>query len=67
MKKLILFAILPTIGIYASSTWTCYRYVDGSPTGGFVKVTADSKQEATQKAIEKYKKLGYRFDSVNCK
>jgi len=69
MKKFLL--VVGVIGVtnllMASSTWTCYRYLSGEPTGGFVKISADSKQEAEQKAYDKYKELGYNFDSVNCK
>ena len=50
-----------------ADTQTCYRYVDGSPTGGFVKVQASTKQEAEQKSLEKYKKLGYKVDYTKCK
>ena len=68
MKKVaILISIVTLISLNASMTWTCYRYVDGGPTGGFVKVSANSKSEAVKKALEKYKKLGYRFDYVKCK
>jgi len=49
-----------------ADTWTCYRYVDGSPTGGFVKVQASSKQEAEQKSLKKYKKLGFKVDYTKC-
>ena len=65
MKKILV--LVAAFGFLNASTWTCYRYVNGSPTGGFVKVSASSKQEAQQKAYEKYKKLGYKFDSINCK
>jgi len=44
------------------------RYVDGEPTGGYVKVYADSKYEAEKKALKKYRDdLGYRTDYVKCK
>jgi len=68
MRKLMLGVLIAGFGFAnASMSWTCYRLVNGEPTGGFVKVMADTKQEATKKAIEKYKKLGYNFDGVNCK
>jgi hypothetical protein len=69
MKKILIFSILLFAGGFAQaeSKWTCYRYVDGKPTGGTVSVYASSKEEATRKALEKYKKLGYRIDSVNCR
>jgi len=61
--------LMVAFGQYAQAEmkWTCYRYVDGQPTGGTVTVYADSKSEATEKALKKYEKLGYRTDSVNCK
>jgi len=70
MKKLVILGAASIImGTFAnaSSAWTCYRYVDGGPTGGFVKVYANSEEEATKKATKKYEKLGYRFDYVKCK
>ena len=68
MKKLMLGVLFVGFSFAnASMSWTCYRLVSKEPTGGFVKVTADTKQEATKKAIEKYKKLRYNFDGVNCK
>ena len=68
MKKIIL--TLSTLAVFSSltaSTWTCYRYVNGQPTGGFVKVSADTKEEAEKKAFDKYKELGYNLDYVKCK
>ena len=66
MTKIIIGSML--LGsLLLADTWTCYRYVDGSPTGGFVKVQASSKQEAEQKSLEKYKKLAYRVDYTKCK
>ncbi|WP_230656342.1 hypothetical protein [Psychrobacter sp. I-STPA10] len=50
----------------ASYSYECSRYVDGSPTGGHVKVVADSKSEAEQKAMQKYKELKLRTDYVKC-
>jgi len=70
MKKVMLLVgamLLVSTFAQAESKWTCYRYVGGEPTGGVVYVYASSKSEATQKALEKYKKLGYRVDSVNCR
>ena len=68
-KRLMLLTALIFGGTFAQaeSKWTCYRYVGGEPTGGSVYVYASSKDEATRKALEKYKKLGYRVDSVNCR
>jgi hypothetical protein len=66
MKKIILVLTVLSSFTFAAE-WVCYRYVAGKPTGGFIKVTAETKQEANKKALEKYKKLGYKIDSVNCK
>ncbi len=68
MKKSIFVMLILATALMASAKWTCYRYVDGKPTGGVVYVYADSKSEATQKALKKYRdELHYRVDSVNCK
>jgi len=69
MKKTFILSALLFAGTFAhaESKWTCYRYVGGEPTGGVVYVYASNKEEATRKALEKYKQLGYRVDSVNCK
>ncbi len=68
MKKIVLGVLVLGGMLMASSKWTCYRYVNGSPTGGVVYVYANSKAEATKKALDKYiNKLHYRVDSVNCK
>jgi hypothetical protein len=66
MKKIILAGVVFSTFSFATE-WVCYRYVNGEPTGGFIKVTAQSKQEAHKKAMTKYKDLGYKIDSVNCK
>ena len=68
MKKLLLIAALSLFAStsYAESTWTCYRYVDGKPTGTWVKVKASSKSEADRKAYSKMKDLGGRIDYANC-
>lgn len=50
---------------YASS-YECYRYVNGHPTGTWIKVQADSKSEAEAKAYARFKELGGQVDSVNC-
>lgn len=49
-----------------ADTFKCYRYVDGSPTGGYIKVEADSKSEASEKALQEYKDMGKRVDYVEC-
>jgi len=52
----------------AAQTYTCYRYVDGKPAGGHLKISASSKEEATRTALDRYRnKLKKRVDSVNCK
>ena len=68
MKKIILALAIFATSLIASTKWTCYRYVDGKPTGGVVYVYANSKDEATKKALYKYRKeLKYRVDYVDCK
>ncbi len=69
MKKLL--AVLPLAFVlnspaHATMTYECYAYVDGEPTGGFVKVSADSKSEAEIKAMKKYKEIKVKADYVNC-
>lgn len=49
-----------------AGTYTCYNYVGGKPTGGHVKVEADSEYEAAQKAAHEYEKMGKRSDYVKC-
>ena len=66
MKRVILAGIVLSTFSFATE-WVCYRYVDGKPTGSFIKVTAKSKQEANDKAMVKYKELGYKVESVDCK
>ena len=63
------FCMLLLVGsALASSKWTCYRYVDGKPTGGVVYVYADSKNEAVSKDLKKYREeLHLSVDSVECK
>ena len=68
MKKLLLVTVL-LVGVMSmanAKTYECYRYVNGSPTGTWVKVKASSKDEATSKAMAKFKDLGGRVDSANC-
>ena len=65
MKKLVLLGLVSSFMF--ASTWTCYRYVDSNPTGGFVKVEAYSKYEAEKKALRKYREeLKYKTDFVKC-
>ena len=69
MKKLLLVSALSLFAStsYAESTWTCYRYVNGSPTGTWVKVQASSKSEAESKAYAKMKEIGGQVDYAVCK
>jgi hypothetical protein len=75
MKKLFFGSLLLVgfIGVSNADTYTCYRYKNGKPTGGHVKVKANSKYEAEKKAMEKYRKMhdslfgGFKADYVNCK
>jgi len=58
--------VSPKISL-AEDTYICYRYVDGEPTGGFIKVKANSKEEAERKALREYReKLNMRTDYVKC-
>jgi len=62
MKKIILaFALMM---MASASSYECYRYVNGSPTGTWIKVQASSKSEA--EAYARFKGFGGRIDSVNC-
>ncbi len=67
MKRIAISLFILGSAFASASTWTCYRYVDSKPTGGYVKVQAQSEQEAIRKALRKYEDLGYRTDSVHCK
>lgn len=71
MKKVVLglLVFFGSVDIASASTYTyvCYRYVNGGPTGGFVKVQANSKSEAETKSFKKYKKLGYSLDYTECR
>ncbi|WP_227429005.1 hypothetical protein [Psychrobacter sp. I-STPA6b] len=67
-----LMVIMTSLFFFVSPTQTgtryeCARYVDNRPTGGYVKVYAESKEEAEQKALKKYDEMGYRVDYVICK
>ena len=69
MKKMLpAFALVLLAGsAYADRTYECSRYVDGKSTGGHVDVKASSKSEAEAKAMAKYRDMGMKVDSVNCK
>ncbi|RUM59368.1 MAG: hypothetical protein DSY59_04570 [Persephonella sp.] len=72
MKRIISISLFFSISIFSFSlaedlkTWKCHRYLNGEPTGGFVKVKAKTKEEAEKKAIKKYKEIGYKIDGVKC-
>jgi hypothetical protein len=68
MKKLV-FTLVVT-GIFTTlfgTEWVCYRYLNGKPTGGTIKVYANSEKEAERKGVKKYKEMGYSVDFVKCK
>jgi hypothetical protein len=68
MKKVLLgLALLVGLSsVVSAKTYKCYRYVNGEPVGNWVKVEADSKENAYSKAMEKFKDLGVKADSTNC-
>lgn len=51
----------------AKMEYQCHRYEKGKPTGGFVRVTAENKHEATRLAMQKYDKLGKKYSQIKCK
>lgn len=67
MKKLIACCVFITLtnSAYADS-FKCYRIVGGEYTGGHITVQANSKDEAHIVAMNEYKNMGYRVDSVKC-
>lgn len=67
MKKLlfIMVSMMFASTSYAS-TYECYRYVGGEPTGTWINVEASSKSEAETIALIRFKELGGAVDSVNC-
>jgi len=67
--KNILFGLALLVGlssVASAKTYKCYRYVNGSPVGNWVKVQADSNDEAYSKAMAKFRELGVKADSANC-
>ena len=48
-------------------TYTCYRYVAGHPTGGWITVRASSKDAAEARAYRRVKELGGQVDHAECK
>ncbi len=70
MKKIFIAGVVVfvfAVAAFAAKKYTCYRYVKGHPTGTWISVMADSKQEAEAKAWKRFKKLGGRIDSCKCK
>ena len=51
---------------HASLKYECNRYVNGKYEG-YIKIVADNKVQAEQKAYAKYKQMGYKVHSVKCK
>lgn len=69
MKKLniILFAGLMCASTASfATTFKCYRFEGGSPTGTWIKVEANSKSEAADKAMQEYRSMGKNVDYVEC-
>lgn len=68
MKKIpMILSMLLVSEISFATNFVCYRYVNGKPTGGFLKVNASSQKEAEEISRDKYKKLGYSLDYTKCK
>jgi len=75
MKKLLSGSVLLVllVNFAGADTYTCHRYKNHKPTGGHVKVEANSKSEANSKAMEKYRKMndglfgGFKADYVKCR
>jgi len=71
MKKYFLIGITLFIFVsvvYASLGWTCYNYVNGKATGGWISITANTRQEAEAKAVDHYRnELKLRSDYCKCR
>ena len=66
-KSVIVFLVLAGLsGAAQALEYECSRYVNGEYQG-FIKVSANNKQEAERKAYEKYRQLRLKVDYVNCK
>jgi len=50
----------------ASMSYECWAYVGGSPDK-MVHVSADNKSQAVNRAKDKMRNLGIRYDYVKCK
>ena len=68
MKKLLLGSalLMALVSLSEAKYYECFRYVDGHPTGTWLKIQASSTSEAESKAYDRFKELGGRVDSVNC-
>lgn len=51
---------------FASMRYSCHRYVGGEWQDA-TYVSANSKNEAEAKALQKYHDMGYKVDYVECK
>jgi len=68
IKKLLIVAILLVFSPNSfASSFTCYRYVNGQPTGTWISIKADSKSKAESKAYIRMKELGGAVDYAKCK
>lgn len=69
MKKfLMVFGLLAFFASTSHATsYTCYRYVNGHPTGTWISISADSKSSAESKAYSRMKELGGQVDYVKCR
>ena len=68
MTKLLIASLLltGTMSTLSAKYYKCYRYVNDSPTGTWIKVQASSKSKASEKAFKRFKELGGKVTSVNC-
>ena len=74
MKKLLLGSVLLVLlmGVINAKSYECNRYEKGK-YADFVKVRADSENEAVRKALEKYRKINEspltnkKVDAIKCK
>ena len=70
MKKLVFgvlaVAIMMSLSAQASMSYECWAYKNGS-AWKMVHVSANSKSQAVDLAWDKFKNLGIKPQSVNCK
>ena len=67
LKRFGLAFIILLTTLLSADTWTCYRLIDDEYIGGSIKVEASSKSEAEEKAMKKYRELGYNLTNVDCR